>query len=65
MVYGQKISYTNQEVANILGVTTKTLKKWRDNGLLGFSQIGSVYQYSPDDIALLLKHTHFDPSMFI
>lgn len=66
MVFGQKKpSYTNKELADLFGVTTKTIKKWRDEGYLGFSQIGSVYQYSPNDIAELLKHTHFDPSMFI
>lgn len=63
--YGHKPSYTNKEMIEIFGVTSTTLKKWRDEGYLGYSQIGSTYQYSPKDIAEFLKHTHNDPSMFI
>ena len=55
-----KPSYTNEEVLRIFGVTNPTLRKWRNEGLLGYSQIGSTYAYSQKDINdFLLKH-HYE-----
>ena len=42
----------------LLGVNVKTLKKYRDNGFLGYSQIGDKFYYTPADIALFLTKTH-------
>ena len=50
--------YNNEAVLEMFGISQKTLKSWRDNGLLGYSQIGKIYQYSPQDISNFLNNTH-------
>lgn len=52
--------YTNQETMDILGVASATLKMWRDNGIIGYSQVGKIYLYSKSDIDKFLKDNHFD-----
>ena len=56
----KKQVYTNQEIMDLFGVCSPTLKKWRDSGALGYSQIGSTFLYSANDIALFLKANHED-----
>lgn len=55
-----KPCYTNEEVLQIFGVSKPTLRKWRNEGLLGYSQIGSTLQYSQQDIADFLKSHHYE-----
>jgi hypothetical protein len=55
-----KPSYTNEEVLRIFGVTNPTLRKWRNEGLLGYSQIGSTYAYSQKDIEDFLQKHHYE-----
>lgn len=55
---GLKPSYTNQEVLKILGVSAPTLRQWRYDGLIGYSQIGSTFEYSQRDIQEFLEHHH-------
>lgn len=43
-----------------LDVSTAVLKKWRDSGLLGYSQINNKYYYSRDDIVEFMKTTHYE-----
>lgn len=50
--------YTNKEILALLNVNTKTLKKYRDNGWLGYSQVGDKFYYSADDINSFLTNTH-------
>ena len=57
---GSKPCYTNEEALAIFGVTSPTLRKWRNEGLLGYSQIGSTIEYSQEDIQAFLKSTHFE-----
>lgn len=60
LVAEEKMSYTNQEIMMMFGISTGTLKKWRDEGLLGFSRVDNTYMYSKQDVADFLKATHFD-----
>ena len=53
-----KPCYTNEEALKILGVSYPTLRKWRNAGLIGYSQIGSTIHYSQQDIADFLKSNH-------
>jgi excisionase family DNA binding protein len=47
----------NNEAAELLKVTKRTLQNWRDEGLIGFSQVGSKIYYNREDIdRMLLKH---------
>lgn len=41
---------SNKEVKDILNIQDRLLKKYRDDGLLGYSQVGDKYWYSQDDI---------------
>ena len=57
---GSKPCYTNEETMEIFGVTSPTLRKWRNEGLLGYSQIGSTLEYSQEDIQTFLQSTHYE-----
>jgi len=53
--------YNNKEICKILHTSSRTLQKWRDTGLIGFSQIDGTILYSQNDIEqFLLKH-HKEP----
>lgn len=57
---GQKqVIYSNIQAAELLGITTATLKKWRELGLISFSRVDNTYLYTRDDIKDFLKRTHF------
>ena len=55
-----KPCYTNEEVLEILGVSYPTLRKWRNEGLIGYSQVGSTFHYSQQDISNFLKSNHYE-----
>lgn len=57
----EKTFYTNQEAMELFGVCSPTLKKWRDSGILGFSQVDNTYFYSQDDIKNFLESIHYKP----
>lgn len=60
MTFESKLAYTNQDVMAMFDIGTKTLKKWRDCGELSFTQRGSIYLYSKDDINEFLRRNHYD-----
>jgi hypothetical protein len=43
--------FDNKKLSAYLGVSIKTLKKYRDEGLLNFKQAYGKFWYSPDDVA--------------
>ncbi len=52
---GQKQELINlwrdtKQVAQLIGVTTRTIQNYRDQGMLPFSQIGRVIRYRASDI---------------
>lgn len=56
----RKPCYSNQEVMELFGVATQTIKKWRDTGAIGYSLVGNTYLYTKEDIAKFLEGTHYD-----
>lgn len=56
----QKPSYTNKELMELFDVSSSTLKKWRTEGYIGYSQVNNVYLYSISDIEDFLSRTHSD-----
>ncbi|GAB2960611.1 hypothetical protein GCM10027048_30530 [Hymenobacter coalescens] len=47
----------NNEAAGLLKVTKRTLQNWRDEGLIGFSQVHGKIYYNREEIdRMLLKH---------
>lgn len=57
---GKKEVYTNGEMLKLLDVSSATLKKWRNNGYIGYSQVGSTYYYSAKDLEEFLNHNHYE-----
>lgn len=56
--------YTNKEVTKMLDCTEKTLRKYRNDGFLGYSRMGDKYYYTVNDILMFLKYTHVDPYQY-
>ena len=46
----RKTHYSNQEVIDLLEISSATLKKWRDQKLIGYSAVGNTYYYTEEDI---------------
>lgn len=53
--------YDNKAIKQLLGIQDKLLKKYRDDGLLGYSQIGDKYWYQQADIDKLLSICKVEP----
>ncbi len=56
----KKPGYTNKELLKLFDITYPTLKKWRDEGHLSYSQVGDKYYYSLEDIAKFLTKHHIE-----
>lgn len=41
---------SNKEVKDLLNIQDRLLKKYRDDGMLGYSQVGDKYWYTQSDI---------------
>ena len=53
-----KVFYTNKEMIKMLDCTEKTLRKYRNEGYIGYSRIGDKFYYTANDIYMFLKNTH-------
>ena len=42
----------------LLQITSATLKKWRDNKIIGYSAVGNTYFYTDKDIGNFFKNNH-------
>ena len=56
--------YTNKEVVEMLDCTEKTLRKYRNDGFLGYSRVGDKVYYTANDIILFLQRSHIDPYQY-
>ena len=52
---------SNKEVKDLLNIQDRLLKKYRDDGLLGYSQVGDKFWYSRDDIDNFLSYCKVAP----
>lgn len=50
--------YTNSEIRELLGVQDKLIRKYRDEGKLGFHKEGDKFWYTKKDILQFLSHNH-------
>ena len=50
---------TNEDIRNLLGVNDRLIKKYRDSGILTYSQIGNKYWYCREDVENFLNKTHY------
>lgn len=53
--------YDNKALMALLGIKDRCLKRFRDNGLLGYSRHGDKYWYTQADVDRFLAHCHFAP----
>lgn len=51
--------YTQKEMLILLDVSPNTLKKYRENGWLGYSRVDDKYYYSRKDIDEFLQNNHY------
>jgi excisionase family DNA binding protein len=49
--------YNTQELANLLKVSTRTVQRWRDYGIIKFSAVGSKFYYFHTDVVSMLIKT--------
>lgn len=58
---GAQLIYSNDAVLNMLGVSGKTLQRYRNEGLIGYSQIKDKYFYSYNDLTKFMASHHVAP----
>ena len=56
----EKGIYTNSEIRELLGVQDKLIRKYRDEGKLGFQKEGDKFWYTQEDIDQFLSHNHYE-----
>ncbi len=49
--------YTNQDIREILKVNDKLIRKYRENGLLDYSNTGNKYWYTTENIKKFIKNS--------
>ena len=49
---------SNREVSDLLGVTKRTLQRYRDGGVLPFSHIGGKIYYKVSDLVKVLEKNY-------
>ncbi|WP_395617890.1 helix-turn-helix domain-containing protein [Aquirufa sp.] len=47
--------YNTNELANLLKVSTRTVQRWRDYGIIKFSAVGSKFYYFHTDVVGMLN----------
>lgn len=48
--------YTTKRMLEILGIKETTLRKYRDNGYLGYCKLGDKIWYTPKQLEDFLNH---------
>ncbi len=51
--------YDNKGIKKLLGIEDKLLKKYRDEGLLGFSKVNDKYWYRDTDVLEFLTSNYY------
>lgn len=52
------VFFDNQEFLQIMHISKRTAQQWRDNGYIGYSQLGNKIYYHLTDIKALLKDNY-------
>ncbi len=53
--------YTNKDLLALLQINQSTLKRYREQGYIGYSRVGDKYFYTGDDVTKFLTSTHIEP----
>ncbi|MGZ9676145.1 helix-turn-helix domain-containing protein [Flavobacterium sp. GNP001] len=54
----ENIFFDSQEFMQLMNISKRTAQQWRDNKVIGFSQVGNKIYYSLSDILNLLKENY-------
>lgn len=57
----EKRIFSNADILEMLQIKTSTLRKYRDDGYLGYSKVGDKYFYTVDDVNRFLEKSHNEP----
>ena len=57
----EKRIFSNADILEMLQIKTSTLRKYRDEGYLGYSKVGDKYFYTVDDVNRFLEKSHNEP----
>lgn len=52
--------YTNKTIKELLGIEDKLLRKYRDNGLLAYTQVGDKFWYTQADVDKFLSSNYYE-----
>lgn len=52
--------YTVEKLANLLGVSVRTIRRYREDGYLSYTKVGDKYYFSDDDVREFLMNNHFE-----
>jgi hypothetical protein len=52
------IFFDNQEFMQLMNISKRTSQQWRDNKIIGFSQVGNKIYYRLSDIQKLLEENY-------
>lgn len=52
---------TNKVAMQLLDACPRTMQNWRDDGVIGFSQVGNKIYYSQEDLDLMLQRHYHKP----
>lgn len=54
---------TNNDVANMLHISLRTLQDWRDNGRITYIQISGKVLYKESDVRRLLEENYYSQNI--
>ena len=52
--------YTVEKLAGLLGVSERTIRRYREDGYLSYTKVGDKYFFSDDDVREFLMNNHFE-----
>lgn len=56
--------YNNKELATLLGVSDKTLRQYRNEGLISYSRVDDKIWYTQEDVDEFLQKHRYDAFAF-
>lgn len=52
--------YSNKELSTLLGISDKTLRQYRNEGLISYSRVDDKFWYTQTDVDEFIQKHHYD-----